>query len=367
MKVSVTCLTLQTYFVSAAAFTAGTVSRGQRCARASCTPARHHYGCCGSDFRHGSAVMGLTSSAARRHQEPVGRSCSNASTFLQQGSMFRPARATSATGHRSGRGSLCRLQGSTGDSVGAPTAFTPRGVSLVSGKAGAGAAEPLADEADASGGGGGGTSAAVAAMKWSLEQLQRVQRQLLELPEDTAEEGRFLMMAALVGVITGTAGLCLGSEVRRHMADVHTHIRVTSDLCRHIRDCKSTYNHAFLPTSWTIDGAVATDGAVSNAAVDIQTAARVHRPSPVCLPALFGLTGALRAYTCKGGIRRPCSLCAHASQQCSVEFCFWGYRADKIGNASATPAFRSTSVKTRRLGRKCSSPVVAVFGFFVCG
>lgn len=37
--------------------------------------------------------------------------------------------------------------------------------------------------------------------------LERLRRRVGEVPEDAADEGRFLMMAALVGVLTGTAGV----------------------------------------------------------------------------------------------------------------------------------------------------------------
>lgn len=53
------------------------------------------------------------------------------------------------------------------------------------------------------------TAPTVLSTKWGVEKKKEVKglrRQFLDLPEDTAEEGRFLMMAALVGVITGTAG-----------------------------------------------------------------------------------------------------------------------------------------------------------------
>lgn len=43
-------------------------------------------------------------------------------------------------------------------------------------------------------------------VKGVLRQLDRVQKQVRDVPEDAADEGRFLMMAALVGILTGSAG-----------------------------------------------------------------------------------------------------------------------------------------------------------------
>lgn len=43
-------------------------------------------------------------------------------------------------------------------------------------------------------------------VKGVLRQLDRVQKQVRDVPEDAADEGRFLIMAALVGVLTGSAG-----------------------------------------------------------------------------------------------------------------------------------------------------------------
>ncbi|CAM9963472.1 unnamed protein product, partial [Laminaria digitata] len=42
-------------------------------------------------------------------------------------------------------------------------------------------------------------------VKGVLRQLDRVQKQVRDVPEDAADEGRFLMMAALVGILTGSA------------------------------------------------------------------------------------------------------------------------------------------------------------------
>lgn len=59
------------------------------------------------------------------------------------------------------------------------------------------AAEPPKDEA-------GPTSSF--SIIGALRQLGRVQKQVREVPEDAADEGRFLVMAAIVGILTGSAG-----------------------------------------------------------------------------------------------------------------------------------------------------------------
>lgn len=64
-------------------------------------------------------------------------------------------------------------------------------------------------------------------VKGVLRQLDRVQKQVRDVPEDAADEGRFLMMAALVGVLTGSAGgsydachgCCCTITIYMHMVD----------------------------------------------------------------------------------------------------------------------------------------------------
>lgn len=110
---------------------------------------------------------------------------------------------------QSSRGVEGRLASSASDPTGGPGAVSIPSIPVVTDTAASrtgasvDAAEPASSEA----------GPPVLSIKWGRKQVQRLQQQVCELPEDTAEEGRFLMMAALVGVITGTAGDMMGKGV----------------------------------------------------------------------------------------------------------------------------------------------------------
>lgn len=61
-------------------------------------------------------------------------------------------------------------------------------------------------------------------VKGMLRQLDRVQKQVRDVPEDAADEGRFLMMAALVGILTGSAGGSHGACRGRCMLLCHGYL-----------------------------------------------------------------------------------------------------------------------------------------------
>lgn len=59
-----------------------------------------------------------------------------------------------------------------------------------------------------------GTPPLVMLAKGVANVLGRLVRFARDIPEDAADEGRFLMMATFVGVVTGTAGVCALGERR---------------------------------------------------------------------------------------------------------------------------------------------------------
>lgn len=81
------------------------------------------------------------------------------------------------------------------------------------GSAGAGAdAEPAKDAAtalvqsEAAQSSEAADSPSLLSLRGIWREVERLSRELREIPEDAADEGRFLLMAAFVGVLTGTSG-----------------------------------------------------------------------------------------------------------------------------------------------------------------
>lgn len=240
-KASAAVLLFQTYVVSlSASATCTVISRehswdgGAFCA----APTIPRHGCRRSTFRQSSEVV----MSSRRQLQNV--QLARTATLLQRTRLFQPKRTRVAnTEHRRcsrGDVAVVPLEGAADDSAESPPG-TPTGIyvaaafpitgSLDAAPAGSNAAElgavavaAAAGPADDDNGGAAAAAAAtptVSSMKWGMKKkVDGLRRQFFELPEDTAEEGRFLMMAALVGVITGTAGekdswFCSGSKLTR--------------------------------------------------------------------------------------------------------------------------------------------------------
>lgn len=199
---SAICFLLLTYLISTRAFSANTASKGRH-AVALCLPTAPRYGCCSSHIRKSSAAV----LSATRKQHPTAMVL--ARTSLQRGSTSFD-RTRVPTAERSSRGAAVRLAGSASDSTEGPAAISATSIAdavtvaetpaSAAGGSSLDAAEPTCSASAADAG------PPLLSIKWGREQVQRLHRHVWELPEDTAEEGRFLMMAALVGVITGTAG-----------------------------------------------------------------------------------------------------------------------------------------------------------------
>lgn len=199
-KASATCYLLLTYLISARALAASTASKGPHTV-ALCLPTTSTDGCLGSTVvpQSSAAVRSLT----RSHQQPTALSLARAPMRREGSPLFERTRAPTAEHmHGSRGGAAARLQASASDSTGGPAAVPVPSIAVVADAA----ASPAGGALDAAESGSSAAGPPVLSLKWGREQAQRLQRQVCELPEDTAEEGRFLMMAALVGVITGTAG-----------------------------------------------------------------------------------------------------------------------------------------------------------------
>lgn len=214
---AVLLLLLPTYFISISAFATSTVSIEHR-AGALCAPRTPGYGCRSSTYRQSSAVV--MSSARHHHYTAAMPAVARTAMLLQRNPLFRRARGANTehiggSGRSRGTAATVKLEGATDDSAGSsPPAFSSTtGIYVAAASsstignldAAPAAAAMRADAAEL--GADAAAAAPLLSKKWGLkQQLQGLQRQLFDLPEDTAEEGRFLMMAALVGVITGTAG-----------------------------------------------------------------------------------------------------------------------------------------------------------------
>lgn len=192
---SAICFLLQTYLISTWAFAAKTASKGPH-VLALCLPTAPRHGFCSSGIRQSSAVA----SSTRRKQHPTATPL--ALTLLRGPVLFERTRiATAEHTQSSSRCAAVRLGGSASDSTGGPAAVSiPTIAAVTETSASLDAAEPASPSSPAS------AAPPLLSIKWARGQMQRLRQHVFELPEDTAEEGRFLMMAALVGVITGTAG-----------------------------------------------------------------------------------------------------------------------------------------------------------------
>lgn len=220
-KASAAVLLLQTYVVSISAFSTSTavVSREHRWGGVFCgAPTIPRYGYRSSTSRQSSAVA--MSSTRQQRKPPLARTA----TLLQRTLLFQSQRTRVAnTKHgRCSRGivAVVPLEGATDGSAESPPASSsttgiyvaaaspiigslgvaPAGLGLRTDAAELGAV--AAPAAGLSSNGGGAAAPTLLSTKWGMKNKVR----FLELPDDTAEEGRFLIMAALVGVITGTAG-----------------------------------------------------------------------------------------------------------------------------------------------------------------
>lgn len=203
-KASAIRFLLLTYLISTWALAAKTASKGHN-AVALCLPTAPRNGCRSSSMRRSSAAA---SSTRRRH--PAAMSLARAPLQRKPVSLlFERTRVATAEPRHGSRGAMGRLEAAASDSTGGPAAVSlpiiPAATDTPAGATARDAAEPASSSA---------AGPPFLSIKWGREQVQRLQRQACELPEDTAEEGRFLMMAALVGVITGTAGECGGVSLR---------------------------------------------------------------------------------------------------------------------------------------------------------
>lgn len=201
-KAPAICFLLLTYLISTRAFAAKTAGEGRN-AVALCLPMAPRNGCRSSSMRRGHSAA----APSTRRQHPTAMSLARAPLQRNAGGspLFERTRVGATAERRHGsRGAFCRLGASARSSTEGPAAASFPGVAAVTDAAAS--ASPAGASVDAAEPASAAAGPPFLSIRWGREQIQRLQRQVCELPEDTAEEGRFLMMAALVGVITGTAG-----------------------------------------------------------------------------------------------------------------------------------------------------------------
>lgn len=208
---SATLLLMQTYFVSTSALATIASGRAHQ-AGALCAPSTPAFGpCCLISQRPSSSVVMSWSRKRKRHP-----AVAFGHALLQRGSPFCQ-RGTSDAEHSSSRSSASvRVNGAVDDSASAFPAFPSERIGVAAAAPAAPATgasarpsllTPATDAAQSPSGGVAAGASPPFSLEWGSEKLQKLRRYVFELPEDTAEESRFLIMAALVGVITGTAGM----------------------------------------------------------------------------------------------------------------------------------------------------------------